>query len=938
MSKKLFFAILLAACSSYLWTGCGNEGVSPSGSGGGGSGSGTSLSGTVSVPSETTTSVSLGLSASKGTDSSSSFSVSKSDSANSDSASPVAAQEQVIVSKATTDAAASDCTIKVLLLDGTVLDTCVCDRVGGFSGCDIDCGKLDATKQVEVIATSGSKKVTSICDASSCSTGGTITCGTVNADTTLSTQTAFSGIDPNAGPESVTDAVKTALANGTWNPLQLFKTANASLGLSGLTVGADSAQNAMFAMNKGVKACIAKGSISLSEIPSCMSGGASCLSKIQGCDSSLAAIDMSSAATLAKNYASATGKYFADSTTAGKVTSSAMFEALAKNFGAYNSTAQFQSVISNPGNCRSLLNPYFDDIRNGVSGAAAKLGAAGRSMGNFFANFGSGTDLGSSRGSACKAIFDNLTFTDSSTFANLGASVAAQCKAADSAAKITNLLNNPAQYAATMMKDPTALANDDGTIAGGWINQLGAGGSLTSLTPCNPSSPNCPSGQTCSTTSHFCGASVAGLGTGTGIFGATCSANADCQSNTCTSSRCDFPSGGFGFITGLKFFGVACANTAECIGGLTCAGTPSTCGGGGGGGGGGSSTLYFAYVVNTLSNNLSAFSINATTGALTALTGSPFTTGTAPNDVAISPNGKCLFVPNGTTNNTSVFSVAPTTGILTAGTTISHGPGTGPLGAVVSSSSDFAYIVLSGTAKVAVYSINATTCALTAINGGSPNHLYSTGNSPQKVAILNTPNSVRLLFTTNAGSSDAISRFSVNIATGALTSLGANTSTGGDNPFGIASDANGKFLYASNATATTLSGFTIDATSGALTAVSGSPYSDGSFGNGVAVIPNGTFLYGAKASNGTVCGFSVNATTGVLTYLGDGSCASMGVGGVGGGGVMADPTNKFLYAAHSGNNIVSAFSVNATTGALTSIANYTVGTTPGAVRVIGITQ
>ena len=39
---------------------------------------------------------------------------------------------------------------------------------------------------------------------------------------------------------------------------------------------------------------------------------------------------------------------------------------------------------------------------------------------------------------------------------------------------------------------------------------------------------------------------------------------------------------------------------------------------------------YYAYVANENSDNISAYAINATTGALTALAGSPFTAGERP--------------------------------------------------------------------------------------------------------------------------------------------------------------------------------------------------------------------------------------------------------------------------------------------------------------------
>jgi 6-phosphogluconolactonase (cycloisomerase 2 family) len=55
------------------------------------------------------------------------------------------------------------------------------------------------------------------------------------------------------------------------------------------------------------------------------------------------------------------------------------------------------------------------------------------------------------------------------------------------------------------------------------------------------------------------------------------------------------------------------------------------------------------------SNNVSIFSDNPRTGALTQATGSPFATGNSPEAIAFSPNGALLVTANGA-NNLSVFS------------------------------------------------------------------------------------------------------------------------------------------------------------------------------------------------------------------------------------------------------------------------------------------
>ena len=52
----------------------------------------------------------------------------------------------------------------------------------------------------------------------------------------------------------------------------------------------------------------------------------------------------------------------------------------------------------------------------------------------------------------------------------------------------------------------------------------------------------------------------------------------------------------------------------------------------------------FAYVTNSNSNNISAYSVDPITGALTPVAGSPFAAGSEPNSVGIHPSGRFLYV------------------------------------------------------------------------------------------------------------------------------------------------------------------------------------------------------------------------------------------------------------------------------------------------------
>jgi len=80
----------------------------------------------------------------------------------------------------------------------------------------------------------------------------------------------------------------------------------------------------------------------------------------------------------------------------------------------------------------------------------------------------------------------------------------------------------------------------------------------------------------------------------------------------------------------------------------------------------------FAYAANSHADNVSGFTINSTTGALTAMAaslGDPFPAGLSPSSVAVDPSGKFAYVVNsgsGVPGTVSGYTIDSTTGALTA--------------------------------------------------------------------------------------------------------------------------------------------------------------------------------------------------------------------------------------------------------------------------------
>jgi DNA-binding beta-propeller fold protein YncE len=77
-------------------------------------------------------------------------------------------------------------------------------------------------------------------------------------------------------------------------------------------------------------------------------------------------------------------------------------------------------------------------------------------------------------------------------------------------------------------------------------------------------------------------------------------------------------------------------------------------------------TPAFVYAANNGSNNVSAFSVTPSSGALTPVSGSPYAAGTAPTAIAADPAGKFIYVANVGSNNITAYAVSPSSGALTS--------------------------------------------------------------------------------------------------------------------------------------------------------------------------------------------------------------------------------------------------------------------------------
>ena len=280
----------------------------------------------------------------------------------------------------------------------------------------------------------------------------------------------------------------------------------------------------------------------------------------------------------------------------------------------------------------------------------------------------------------------------------------------------------------------------------------------------------------------------------------------------------------------------------------------------------------FVFVGNEGSNDISAFSVDTATGALTVVPGSPFAAGIDPKALALYQGvGTYLYAANAGSNTVSAFAVDTSSGSLTPLSSATFATGKGPSSIVVDLNGQFIYVA-------------------------------------------------------NNGGSNDVSAFAVDPETGILTPVAGSPFPAAASPLSLALGQTGKFLFTANPDAanSSISGFSIDAKSGALTPLSGSPFPL-AVSHHIATDVTGAYLY--VTAGGGVIGYAIDATTGLLTPL----PGFPVVTGTDAYSITLDSNSQFLYVANNGSANVSGFRFYASTGGLTAVsgAPFAAGNLPG---------
>jgi uncharacterized protein (TIGR03437 family) len=304
-------------------------------------------------------------------------------------------------------------------------------------------------------------------------------------------------------------------------------------------------------------------------------------------------------------------------------------------------------------------------------------------------------------------------------------------------------------------------------------------------------------------------------------------------------------------------------------------------------------------------------------GGLTAVPGSPFTTG--PSTVAVTTVlGRFAYAASFGGNNIYAFTINPTTGALTPISGSPFAAGSGPFGLTSDLSGRFLYSANYSSSNISAFAIDPTTGALTAVPG-SP----FSASGPASLAI-----SGRVLFVANYDGGN-LGAYLIDNVTGALTPVSGSPFTAGASPNWVAVHPNGKFVYVVNNNGSNVSAYSVGA-NGALTQIPGSPFAAGTEPDVIAILPRGNFAYVSNYASGNISAYSINETTGALTPI-PGSPFAAASGAF---SVASDPAGQYLYAGNQGgSSSVSAYSINSTTGALTPISGAPFSISGGPARL-----
>lgn len=322
------------------------------------------------------------------------------------------------------------------------------------------------------------------------------------------------------------------------------------------------------------------------------------------------------------------------------------------------------------------------------------------------------------------------------------------------------------------------------------------------------------------------------------------------------------------------------------------------------------SCLSYVYTAKYDGDKIYGYVQDKTTGALTAVPGSPFSTSEGTRNISSDSEGRWLFASHYSANKISAYIIDGATGALTPveGSPFDQPHLSFPWATAVHPNGNFLYAIGGLTGQnITGYSINEG--VLTQLSD-SP---FSASDIPFNIAFSAKGD---MVYTTDM-MHDNLSRFTVNSDTGTLTRL---PQTPGDtispNMVSMAVRPTGKYVYVMDINWIYRCTLEAGGTFKEQTATSAFP--GGNSLKGIAIEPYGVHLYVVDYSYRYIAYFSINDSLGDLTQI-DAPLTEYGTSPV---GIMIDGIGHFIYVAFS-NGKVTTYERDSTTGAVTAVSGST---------------
>jgi 6-phosphogluconolactonase (cycloisomerase 2 family) len=266
-----------------------------------------------------------------------------------------------------------------------------------------------------------------------------------------------------------------------------------------------------------------------------------------------------------------------------------------------------------------------------------------------------------------------------------------------------------------------------------------------------------------------------------------------------------------------------------------------------------SSAIETIYTANHDSNDISAFQVDAATGTLRAISGSPYSgDGATKWLIAIDPSHSVLY----TLGDHTLFALDPASGALSSTGVVNDVLGS-PEQMVIHPSGNFVYA--STQSVISGFSRNAADGSLAAFSNSS------VSVHPSSASAITIDPAGRFLFVMQ----DVVfvSVYAIDATTGALSEVsGSPFQTGVGDQRSLVIHPSGKFLYVMggnlDASVPVQSALLVDTTTGSLTPIG--QQHEGRLLEAEVIDPSGRFLYGTDPVTNEIIGFQIDTTSGQL--------------------------------------------------------------------------